>query len=307
MPARLAAVAAMILVSGAAEARELFVTNEKGNSVTIIDGDTLEVNATVPVGNRPRGIVAQPGRQVPLHLRVGRRHDPDHGHRRRQQLVGDLPSGPDPEQMSISPDGKTLYVANEDDNMVTRDRRREPHGDRPRSRSASSPRAWASATTASGSSTPPRPPTWRTSSTRDVPRDHRQRPRRPAAALRRVHQRRRRGLGHLRGRRHGQRDRQQDRARSSHKITFAMSRRAERGDPAGRHQDHQGPQTGLRGAGRRQPGRRDRRPDLSRSRTTSWSASASGSWPSARTRSRSTRRTACPTTSRSSTLTASRS
>ena len=35
------------------------------------------------------------------------------------QLVGDLPSGPDPEQLTISPDGKTIYVANEDDNMVT--------------------------------------------------------------------------------------------------------------------------------------------------------------------------------------------
>src|SRR5690349_24925060 len=60
MPARLAAAAALILVSGAAQARELFVTNEKGNSVTIIDGDTLKVTATVPVGNRPRGIVISP-------------------------------------------------------------------------------------------------------------------------------------------------------------------------------------------------------------------------------------------------------
>ena len=35
------------------------------------------------------------------------------------QIVGTLPSGPDPELFVLSPDGKTLYVANEDDNLVT--------------------------------------------------------------------------------------------------------------------------------------------------------------------------------------------
>ena len=35
------------------------------------------------------------------------------------QIVGSLPSGPDPELFVLSPDGKTLYVANEDDNLVT--------------------------------------------------------------------------------------------------------------------------------------------------------------------------------------------
>ena len=35
------------------------------------------------------------------------------------QVVGTLPSGPDPELFVEAPDGKTLYVANEDDNTVT--------------------------------------------------------------------------------------------------------------------------------------------------------------------------------------------
>ena len=35
------------------------------------------------------------------------------------EIVGSLPSGPDPELFVLSPDGKTLYVANEDDNLVT--------------------------------------------------------------------------------------------------------------------------------------------------------------------------------------------
>ena len=41
---------------GRAEAAEIFVSNEKGNSISIVDGDTLELIETVPVGNRPRGI-----------------------------------------------------------------------------------------------------------------------------------------------------------------------------------------------------------------------------------------------------------
>src|SRR3546814_6139261 len=35
------------------------------------------------------------------------------------EIVGTLPSGPDPELLVISPDGKRLYAANEDDNLVT--------------------------------------------------------------------------------------------------------------------------------------------------------------------------------------------
>ena len=34
-------------------------------------------------------------------------------------VVGELPSGPDPEQFTLDPAGKTLYVANENDAMVT--------------------------------------------------------------------------------------------------------------------------------------------------------------------------------------------
>jgi YVTN family beta-propeller protein len=38
------------------EAMTIYVSNEKGNSITVIDGDSMEVAATVDVGNRPRGI-----------------------------------------------------------------------------------------------------------------------------------------------------------------------------------------------------------------------------------------------------------
>ena len=35
------------------------------------------------------------------------------------KIVGDLPSGPDPEQLNIHPSGNPVYIANEDDNLVT--------------------------------------------------------------------------------------------------------------------------------------------------------------------------------------------
>jgi YVTN family beta-propeller protein len=51
-----ALLAAATLATAPALGREIYVSNEKGNSITIIDGDKLEVVETVPVGNRPRGI-----------------------------------------------------------------------------------------------------------------------------------------------------------------------------------------------------------------------------------------------------------
>src|SRR5262249_18325180 len=52
--------AALVGVAGAmrpASAETIYVTNEKGNTVSVIDGQSLEVVKTIPVGNRPRGFV----------------------------------------------------------------------------------------------------------------------------------------------------------------------------------------------------------------------------------------------------------
>ena len=38
-------------------AETIFVSNEKGNSITVLDAATLTVQKTIPVGQRPRGIV----------------------------------------------------------------------------------------------------------------------------------------------------------------------------------------------------------------------------------------------------------
>ncbi|MGC2342315.1 MAG: hypothetical protein WA453_12185 [Methyloceanibacter sp.] len=48
-----------------AVALQIFVSNEKDNTVTVIDGKTLEVIKTIPTARRPRGIIASPdGKEV---------------------------------------------------------------------------------------------------------------------------------------------------------------------------------------------------------------------------------------------------
>jgi YVTN family beta-propeller protein len=54
------AIAACVLLAaltGAARAYTVYVSNEKGNSITVIDSEKLEVKHTIPVGQRPRGIM----------------------------------------------------------------------------------------------------------------------------------------------------------------------------------------------------------------------------------------------------------
>ena len=104
--------------SGGAAAYTVYVSNEKGNSLTVIDSDTLQVLTTIPVGQRPRGIkVSKDGKQVLICasdddtvqvLDVASR-----------EIVADLPSGPDPELLNIHPSGSPVYIANEDDNLLT--------------------------------------------------------------------------------------------------------------------------------------------------------------------------------------------
>ena len=83
-----------------------------------------------------------------------------------------------------------------------------------------------------------------------------------------------------------------------HKITLRDSRHAQRGDPAGRHPHHPGRQDRLRRARAGQPRRRDRRRRPTRCRSICWSASGSGRWPSRPTRSSCSSPTAFPTTFR---------
>jgi YVTN family beta-propeller protein len=110
----------------------VYVTNEIAGDLSIIDGRTLEVAATVPLGRRPRGIVASPdGRTLyialsgsPIEGPPGQRHSEPPPDKSADGIgVFDVASRSlsrvirgvsDPEKLDVSRDGRRLYVASED-------------------------------------------------------------------------------------------------------------------------------------------------------------------------------------------------
>ncbi len=118
--------------AGRMPAHALAVTNELSGDLTVVDRETLQPAMTIPLGKRPRGLVLSPDR---LRLYVALSGSPNAGpgvdektlpppdrkadgigivDLTRMKLTGMLPSGTDPEQLAVSPDGAYLFVANED-------------------------------------------------------------------------------------------------------------------------------------------------------------------------------------------------
>jgi YVTN family beta-propeller protein len=50
----------MLTAANQSVAGMLFISNERDNTVTVIDAATLKVTKTIPVGRRPRGLVISP-------------------------------------------------------------------------------------------------------------------------------------------------------------------------------------------------------------------------------------------------------
>jgi YVTN family beta-propeller protein len=125
---------------------EVFVSNEKSGDLTVIDGASLKVTATIPVGKRPRGVhasndgktiyVALSGTPIsgppeldakgnPILHKGGDDDDDDAKADKAADGIGivdaaqkkflrKIPAGSDPEQFCLSADGRQLYIANED-------------------------------------------------------------------------------------------------------------------------------------------------------------------------------------------------
>ena len=108
----LAALGATLLGSAPAEAYTVYVSNEKGNSVSVIDTATMAVTGTWKVGRRPRGItVSRDGKEVFVCASDDDRIDVLDA--ATGKVVRSLRSGPDPEQFILDRSGNPLYVANE--------------------------------------------------------------------------------------------------------------------------------------------------------------------------------------------------
>src|SRR5271170_6031325 len=119
MIGRVAAMAAALLCAAQiAAADTIYVSNEKDDTITVVDGASLEPVKTIPVGQRPRGILLSKD-QKSLYICAS---DSDHIEvldLASNKVIRTLPSGPDPEFFALDPTGKLLYVANEEDNLVT--------------------------------------------------------------------------------------------------------------------------------------------------------------------------------------------
>ena len=160
---RTALAATALLSSAPAWAEEIWVTNEKDNTISVIDTATLEVTRTIPTGERPRGITfskdyskvyicASDSDTVQV-------MDPESG-----EILHNLPSGEDPEQFVLAPDDRHLYIANEND-AVTTVVDTETRTVVAQIDVGIEPEGMAISPTARSPSPPPKPPTWRTGST----------------------------------------------------------------------------------------------------------------------------------------------
>lgn len=91
----------------------IFVTNEKGDSVSVINGSTLEVEATVEIGERPRGIGLSPDGSE-LYVAVSEENKIKVIDPASLKILREFEAGSDPETFAVHPNGN-IYISNEDE------------------------------------------------------------------------------------------------------------------------------------------------------------------------------------------------
>ena len=111
------ALASLCLASAALAQGTAYVSSEKDQAVTLIDLATLTVKGTIATCKRGRHIQLTAERQIMLactESNVADVIDPASG-----KSVRRIPLGDEPEAFDLSPDGKTIYVSNEDEGAVS--------------------------------------------------------------------------------------------------------------------------------------------------------------------------------------------
>ncbi len=95
----------------------IFVTNEKGNSISVINGSSLDVEATIDVGDRPRGIGLSPDGNE-LYIAVSEENKIKVVDPKSLKILREFEAGSDPETFAVHPNGN-IYISNEDDAKAT--------------------------------------------------------------------------------------------------------------------------------------------------------------------------------------------
>src|ERR1700732_3034073 len=108
----------LVLIHGHVIAFTAYVSNEKSNTISVIDIEKLAVVKTIKVGQRPRGIELTKDGKFILVV-VGDDDTIQMIDTSTYEIAATLPSGPDPALFTQDPTGKVLYVATENDNTVT--------------------------------------------------------------------------------------------------------------------------------------------------------------------------------------------
>jgi PQQ-dependent catabolism-associated beta-propeller protein len=114
----LIAIALMTCAPSIVGAHEIFVSNEKDNTVSVVDTEKMEVVRTIRVGSRPRGLKISPdGSKLFVCASDSNAIQEFNVHTSEHSF--DFSDVDDPEQLALSGDGKRLYTANEDSASVT--------------------------------------------------------------------------------------------------------------------------------------------------------------------------------------------
>lgn len=95
---------AAFTVCNAANAETIFVSNEKDNTLAVVDGETLEVTDIIEVGRRPRGITFNHD-HTQIYVCAGDDNRIDVVDIASRKVVDSLPSGPTPSCSSCIPRG----------------------------------------------------------------------------------------------------------------------------------------------------------------------------------------------------------
>ncbi|MEM7021035.1 MAG: beta-propeller fold lactonase family protein [Pseudomonadota bacterium] len=105
---------AMSATAWASDTGYLFVSSEKDNSISVLDGETYDVVKVIGTAARPRHLQFDPNREL-IYVAAGDGNAIDVIDVAKLELVDRITGIDDPELFDLSSDGKTMYISLEDD------------------------------------------------------------------------------------------------------------------------------------------------------------------------------------------------